>query len=109
MHEEFDREAAQTFARLPGFIQKRIRSNGMHFPLRREKREGWRGALPFYLFLCSECEHVAKGYPNGYAYRHFLICSHCGSQHNFTPLWATLLERFRDFCERFTRNRNQAH
>ena len=53
-----------------------------------EKREGWKGELPFYLFVCHKCECYAKDYPHGHVERQYLLCSHCDARHGFTPLWA---------------------
>lgn len=43
-----------------------------------ERRMGWSGKLPFYLFFCFSCGEVAKDYPHGYT--NYLLCPHCGAR-----------------------------
>jgi len=48
-----------------------------------EKREGWSGKLPFYLFFCFSCGKIAKDYPHGYT--NYLLCPHCGIRDKLKP------------------------
>ncbi len=55
-----------------------------------ETREGWTGALPFYLFWCDACERYAKDYPHSFPEKRYLSCSNCSAYHRFVPWWIPL-------------------
>lgn len=92
MNLAFQIEAQQATARLSWFAKFRVCQLGKKLYLGHEKRDGWLGPLPFYLFWCGECEHYAKDYPHGHIEKRYLICSYCGIQHDFVPWWISFVE-----------------
>lgn len=83
---EFHNEAQERFAEL-GFIDRRRVLAGKKLAIGAEQRKDWRGKLPFYLFKCEneDCGRIAKDYPHGYIQRQYLLCSACGTHHDFVP------------------------
>lgn len=89
-------EAKEAVAKTTPF-QRFLMSQGKKLFIGEERRAGWSGKLPFYLFFCGDCGHYAKDYPHGFIERQYLLCSHCGAHHSFVPLWPRLVAPCRSF------------
>ena len=83
----FAREAQEAIKKMSRWQKFQMQYRGKKICLGQEKRDGWTGELPFYLFWCRGCEHYAKDYPHGYIERQYLNCSYCGTGHDFVPWW----------------------
>lgn len=82
--EEYRAEAEKRYNELSGSSKQRI-DLGWRRYLGFEKREGWSGYLPFYLFKCYSCRNLAKSYTQGY--RGYLTCSSCGAKNGYVLWW----------------------
>lgn len=87
MNIAFNAEAEWALSKMTPAQKLLMRRHGKKIYLGREQREGWSGALPFYLFWCEDCGHFAKDYPHGYIERQYLLCSNCKARHSFVPWW----------------------
>lgn len=67
--------------------QKRRVRNGAKVLAGYERREGWSGELPFYIFWCSDCENFSYDYPHGHIERQYLSCHNCNAKIDFRPWW----------------------
>jgi len=83
-------EAQQAFKKMSKLARFRMRVLGTKIRLGYEKRDGWSGFLPFYLFWCKSCKHYAKDYPHGFIERRYLLCSSCNQHYSFIPWWVPL-------------------
>ncbi|HEY9585376.1 MAG TPA: hypothetical protein VJJ02_02175 [Candidatus Paceibacterota bacterium] len=90
MNPAYAREAKEALLKMTPRERCLMQEYGRKIYLGHERREGWNGELPFYLFWCGHCEHFAKGYPNGHLEHRYLICSECGEHHDFVPWWAPI-------------------
>lgn len=90
MNIAFALEAKRALAETTPLQRFLMRRMGKKLCLGHEHREGWTGKLPFYLFWCGDCRHVAKDYPHGCIERQYLLCSHCGVRHDFVPFFVVL-------------------
>lgn len=88
----FHVEAKEALAKATPLQRFLMRRFGKKCYLGHEQRAGWRGELPFYLFLCEACGHHAKDYPHGFIHRQYLLCSHCGERHDFVPWWVAFVK-----------------
>lgn len=94
----FCREAQETVKKVTRWQRLRMEVFGSKVCIGHEKRDGWNGELPFYLFLCKACKRFAKDYPHGHIERQYLNCSFCDAHHDFVPLlvqWKILFETLR--------------
>jgi len=103
----FHLEACKEWDKLSEWQKRRLKLSSKKLYIGHEKREGWLGELPFYIFWCHECDHCAKDYPHGDITHQYLVCSFCGVSHRFVPLkvfWLTLFETIKiNFQLRFSR------
>lgn len=90
MNKDFDQEAQEAVKKLTLGQLDSVRHRRKKFYLGHEQREGWSGALPFYLFWCEQCGEFAKDYPHSYIDRRYLMCSSCAARYSFVPWWASL-------------------
>lgn len=67
--------------------KKNKMQSGKKIYIGHEKREGWLGELPFYIFWCESCGNYAKDYPHGHIEFQYLKCSYCDMLHDFVPWW----------------------
>ena len=81
---EYREEARNSYNELSAWQKINIDS-GSWYRLGFEKREGWSGHLPFYLFKCYSCRNIAKGYTQGF--RGYLKCSSCGRDNGYVLWW----------------------
>ena len=88
MNTVFAAEANDALAKATPREKRLMEQNGKKLYIGHEQREGWSGALPFYLFFCKDCGRYAKDYPHGYLDLRYLLCSHCRAHHDFVPWWA---------------------
>lgn len=89
---EFQREAVKIWNKGLTKRQQRQVERGKELFIGNEKREGWRGELPFYIFKCEACERATKDYPHGHIEHQYMLCSDCGARHDFVPWWASFAE-----------------
>jgi len=74
--------AKETWSQL-NFVQRWcIRRNGGFLNLGKEKKEGWKDPLSFYLFWCVACEKPAKDFRHGHG--DYILCSYCSAQYSFS-------------------------
>ena len=64
MNEIFFREADEAVKKLSRWQKFYIRVLRVALYLGDERRDGWSGALPFYLFWCEFCKDYGKDYPH---------------------------------------------
>src|SRR3989344_7040329 len=91
----FAREVQKALKNMSELQKLRMKYVNKKIYIGNEKRDGWSGELPFYIFWCKACEHFTKDYPNGHIERQHLNCSNCGEYHDFVPWrieWQMLLE-----------------
>ena len=71
----------------------RIRQGRKHY-LRHERREGWTGDLPIYLFWCGKCKRISLDYPHGLIQNRYLTCQNqnCRTNTDFVPWWVAWVE-----------------
>jgi hypothetical protein len=55
----------------------KLKISGKTF-LRYEKREGWKGKLPFYIVRCSRCKQLYMDYPHGH--KNYFLCPNCSAK-----------------------------
>lgn len=79
-----DARIAQDFAKKHQVKAWLAKYFGLKFYVRHEKREGWKGELPFYFFYCrvrdndgKKCGHFSYDYPHSWPEIQYLICHHC--------------------------------
>jgi len=64
--------------------KKRFLANlGFKVLLKYERKPGWNGELPFYMFKCQNCKLLACDYPHGFEERQYLSCPECGERIDF--------------------------
>ncbi len=90
MNFEFAREAQIALKTMSGRQIFRMRVLGSKIYLAHEKRGGWTGQLPFYLFWCRVCSHYSKDYPHSWPESQYLLCSYCGVKHDFVSFLAKI-------------------
>jgi hypothetical protein len=84
---DFANEANEAMENVGRLARWRMRSLGRKHYLKHDRKEGWTGELPFYLFFCDACDRFSMDYPHGFIERRYLNCSHCGARHSFVPWW----------------------
>lgn len=103
-HDWTPNEADKAFEHTSKLAQYAVRKLGLRLPVGKEKRAGWSGALPFYLFWCGECDNAAKDYPHGFAGNRYLICSRCNARHDFNPWLEGFAMAWQHLRTRFQKN-----
>lgn len=58
-----------------------------------ERRAGWSGFLPFYVFWCIRCRSASKNYPSGFPGHQILVCQNpnCNTRYAFTSWKANVV------------------
>lgn len=66
--------------------KKNLARLGFKVPMGEEQKEGWSGKLPFYLFICPNCDKFQKDYPHSWPESQYLRCDDCKKKIDFIQL-----------------------
>jgi hypothetical protein len=87
MNWENARGLRTNLGKLSAWQKYRIKNHDVKVLVARERREGWRGELPFYIFWCGDCGDFSYDYAHGHIDRRYLNCHRCNGKVDFVPWW----------------------
>lgn len=74
--------------------KKILAEMGFKVFLKYDRKIGWSGELPFYLFWCSDCHRFVCDYPHGFPENQYLNCPECRRRFGFVRVSVGLKKFF---------------